>query len=445
MPPISIERTQRDATPAGADQGGGGRVTRTARGRAPRDGLPESSLAFALEGYRFGTRRFRATGGDVVEVRLALQRTLVLRGAEAARVLYDTRRFVRRGAMPGLLRKTLLGVGGVQGLDGEAHRARKAMFLSVLGPERAHELADEVRRCWHEALPRWERAREVVLLDEVAEVLCRAVCAWAGVPLPEHDVARRTRDLRSLIEEAGDPRLGYARARLGRRRAEAWCAGVVEQVRDGSLAAAEGSALHAVAGYREPGGDLLEPRVAAVELLNVLRPTVAVHRWVALAALALHEHPGWRTALRGSDDDVLPFVHEVRRYYPFFPVVAARVRRTFEWRGVRFPAGRRVLLDVTATDRDPAAWDDPDAFRPERFRSKDIGAFDLVPQGGGDHATGHRCAGEWVTIDIMATAVRALVRDMTYVVPPQDLRVSTTRMPTAPADGLVLRDVRARR
>jgi len=404
--------------------------------------LLESSLAFALEGYRFGTRRFRATGSDVVEVRLALQRTLVLRGAEAARVFYDTTRFVRRGAMPGLLQKTLLGVGGVQGLDGESHRARKAMFLSVLGPERARELADEVLRCWQEALPRWERAGEVVLLDEVAKVLCRAVCAWAGVPLPERDVARRTRDLRSLIEEAGDPRLGYVRARLGRRRAEAWCAGVVQQVRDGSLAPGEGSALHAVALYREPGGDLLEPRVAAVELLNVLRPTVAVHRWVALAALALHEHPGSREALRDSDDDVLPFVHEVRRYYPFFPVVAGRVRQGFEWRGVRFPVGRRVLLDLTATDRDPAAWDDPDDFRPERFRSRDIGAFDLVPQGGSDHATGHRCAGEWVTIDIMATAVRALVRDMDYEVPPQDLRVSTTRMPTAPASGFVLRDVR---
>lgn len=414
-------------------------------GRAPGDGLPESSLAFALEGYRFGTRRFRATGGDVVDVRLALQRTLVLRGAEAARLLYDTTRFVRRGAMPGLLQKTLLGVGGVQGLDGDAHRARKAMLLSFLGPDRARELADEVGRRWRDALPRWAAADEVVLLDEVAEVLCASVCAWAGVPLPAADVARRTRDLRSLIEEAGDPRLGYLRARRGRRRAEAWCSALVEQVRSGALVPAEGSALAVVAGYREPGGGLLEPRVAAVELLNVLRPTVAIHRWVALAALALHDHPRWRDALRDGDDDVLPFVHEVRRYYPFFPVVAGRVRRSFSWRGVRFPVGRRVLLDVTATDRDPRAWDRPDEFRPERFRGRDVDAFSLVPQGGGDHAAGHRCAGEWVTIEVLATAVRALVRDTAYDVPPQDLRVSTTRMPTAPASGFVLAHVHAAR
>lgn len=409
----------------------------------PRDKIPDSTLTLLLEGYRFGSRRFRRYGSDVVEARVALQRTTFLRGAEAARVLYDTTKFVRHGAMPGVVQKTLLGVGGVQGLDGEAHRARKAMLLSFLGPDRSRELAEEVARCWREALARWQAAEEVVLLDAVAEVLCRAVCAWAEVPLPEQDVARRTRDLRSLIEDVGDPRLGYVRARLGRRRAEAWGTALVEAVRDGRLTPSQGGALHTVAWHRDPDGELLSPRVAAVDLLNVLRPTVAIHRYVALAALALHLYPRWREALRDSDEDVYPFVHEVRRFYPFFPMVAGRVRESFEWRGVRFPRGRRVMLDLTATDHDPRAWEDPDSFRPERFRSWDGSAFDLVPQGGGDHATGHRCAGEWVTIEVMAAAVRLLTREMAYEVPPQDLRVSSTRMPTAPASGFVLREVRS--
>ena len=37
--------------------------------------------------------------------------------------------------------------------------------------------------------------------------------------------------------------------------------------------------------------------MAAVELLNVLRPTVAVDRFIVFAALALHRHPE-KTAVR---------------------------------------------------------------------------------------------------------------------------------------------------
>ena len=108
----------------------------------------------------------------------------------------------------------------------------------------------------------------------------------------------------------------------------------------------------------------------------------------------------------------------------------------FEWAGHSFPAGRRVLLDLYGTDRHPGTWARPGVFDPERFRDRIPTPFDLVPQGGGDHRTGHRCAGEWITIAVMTRAVQLLSR-MTYRVPPQDLRVSTT--PDADAAGQRLR------
>jgi fatty-acid peroxygenase len=40
-------------------------------------------------------------------------------------------------------------------------------------------------------------------------------------------------------------------------------------------------------------------------------------------------------------------------FAPFFPAVAARVRRDFDWKGYRLPRGRRVLLDLYGTDYDP--------------------------------------------------------------------------------------------
>lgn len=68
--------------------------------------------------------------------------------------------------------------------------------------------------------------------------------------------------------------------------------------------------------------------------------------------------------------------------------------------------------------------------------------FYLIPQGGGDYNTGHRCAGEWITIEIMKTALHILTTSMTYDVPKQDLRISLSRIPTLPRSRFIISNVR---
>jgi fatty-acid peroxygenase len=190
-------------------------------------------------------------------------------------------------------------------------------------------------------------------------------------------------------------------------------------------------------------GRQLEPSVAAVELINLLRPTVAIARFVTFAALALHEHPEWHDRLvTAGDAELEMFVQEVRRYYPFFPMVGGLVREPFTWRGHHFDEKDWVLLDLYGTDHDPRSWPEPDRFWPGRFRDRVITAFDLVPQGAGRHATTHRCPGEWITIEIMKTVTRLLVADTDYDVPAQDLTISFSKMPTGPASGFVMTNVR---
>ncbi len=180
-----------------------------------------------------------------------------------------------------------------------------------------------------------------------------------------------------------------------------------------------------------------------MELINVLRPVVAVARFVIFAALALHEHPECRQKLLDVGDDYLePFVQEVRRFYPFFPFVGGRVRDEFDWRGRHFAKGRWVLLDLYGTNHDARIWGDPQVFRPDRFRRWDGSAFAFIPQGGGDYYTDHRCAGEWITIELVKRAVRLLTESMSYEVPEQDLRIELSRMPAIPKSRFVISDVR---
>ncbi|MEH0984323.1 cytochrome P450 [Micromonospora sp. CPCC 205556] len=408
----------------------------------PADRSPESSLSFLREGYRFISARCERYDSDIFSTRLLLQPTICLRGRAAAVLFYDPERFQREGAMPRRGRRTLTGRGGVQGLDGSAHAHRKAMLMSIMTPSAVRQLGQLFADEWRARLPIWERLGPVVLYDEVGRLLTRAVCAWAGVPLAEGAVARRTDTLHAMIDAPAALGPRHWRGLLGRRRGERWIADVVRRVRAGTLPAPEGSALHVIAAHRDERGRLLPRRVAAVEVLNVLRPTVAVDRFVVFAALALHDHPAWRERVRADEKATECFVQEVRRYYPFFPVAAARVRRSFDWQGHHFPRGRRVLLDLYGTNHHPELWPEPERFRPERFTGWRDDPYGFVPQGAGPHLGGHRCAGEWLTIELMKQAVTLLTTGMRYEVPPQNLAVRLSRMPTLPPSGFLIEKVR---
>jgi fatty-acid peroxygenase len=132
----------------------------------------------------------------------------------------------------------------------------------------------------------------------------------------------------------------------------------------------------------------------------------------------------------------------VRRFYPFFPAIGGVTLAEAEWHGETLPAGQWLLLDLYGTDRDPRAWDAPDRFRPERFLGWPGDPYTFVPQGAGDHASGHRCPGEWATIVLVRSAVRALTREIAYSVPEQDLRIPRSHLPPRPASGFVIEPAR---
>jgi fatty-acid peroxygenase len=104
--------------------------------------------------------------------------------------------------------------------------------------------------------------------------------------------------------------------------------------------------------------------------------------------------------------------------------------------GNRVPRGGLVVLDVHGTDHDPAHWPDPDRFDPDRFLRGSVEPDALVPQGGGDVATGHRCPGEGVTLTMIAIAARALAEHAVRI-SDQDLGYDLSRIPTRPRSGVV--------
>jgi fatty-acid peroxygenase len=275
-------------------------------------------------------------------------------------------------------------------------------------------------------------------------VFFRAACRWTGTPMPpERDVPIVAGALASLVDGFGAVGPRHWLARVSRRRLERWGADVVRAVRDGTQPVDPEAPLARLANHREHG-ELLDERVAAVELLNLVRPITAIAWYASFVVHALEAHRLWRERLRSSGDAELEaFVQEVRRRYPFTPFVGARVTRPFAWRGETFEQGTLVILDVVGTDNDPRTWDDPTAFRPERFLDREPDAFGFIPQGGGSHSDGHRCAGERITIEGMLATTAFFAREIHYEVPRQDLGIPMGRIPTRPRSGMIVTAVRA--
>ncbi|WP_246016768.1 cytochrome P450 [Micromonospora pisi] len=366
------------------------------------------------------------------------QPTVGLCGPDAARFFYDEEHIRRHGAIPEPVQATLFGHGAVHTLDGESHRHRKEMFVSLMTGEAITRLVDRTIEEWDEAVDSWVPGQPVTLFDETSRVITRAVCAWVGLRVKDDDVPALASDLVAMVDGFGTLGPRHWQARLARKRREEWAARLVDEVRRGVAEVEDGSAVDVVARHRGVDGKPLDARIAGVELLNVVRPTVAVCWFVAFAAHALHRWPVFRARLRsGGAAYTEAFVHEVRRFYPFAPFVGGRAVKDLSWRGEPIPAHAIVLLDLYGQNHSPQLWPDPYAFRPERFLDREIDPFELIPQGGGDPRTGHRCPGETTTVALLRALTPRLAA-LGHEVPDQDLSISLTRVPARVTSGFVL-------
>lgn len=409
----------------------------------PRSPAFDDSIALLREGYGFISRRCDELGSDAFATRLMLKQVICMRGAEAAGVFYYPDRFSRRGAMPNVTLGLLQDKGSVQQLDGEAHRQRKALFLSLLlAGDQLRILTELFREEWQRALTCWKARGSICLFDEVSQILTRAVTGWVGLPEDPRN-ARLCGDLMAMIENPArvDPRALLALLR--RRRTETHVTSLVHRTRSGAFRPPNGSPLEAITAHRDADGALLDPAAAAVEIINLLRPVVAIGRYLTFTALALHELPQWRARFAEGDEASLEsFVEEVRRITPFFPCIGGRVRQPFSWRGHKFAQDDWVLLDLYGTNLDPARFANPEHPDPSRAASWREQGFDFIPQGGGYAALTHRCPGEAMTVALMKETVRMLTRQMSYAVPQQDLSVDHSRIPALPRSGFQMNRIR---
>jgi cytochrome P450 len=378
----------------------------------PRAGRLAQTIAFhrdPLGWLREQQRRY----GPVLTVRLAVAGPAVVVTAPAAvPALLASDPLQARG---GEARRRILGFvspRSVLGADGGEHQAARArvepVFAAVgASAERRAAIAELAER--HAAS--WPRRRPTRLLPRTRafadEVFARHVL---GVR-EEARVGPLVRATRRMLWTPGYPPLpppgegagllGAVGERLFDRRAEPVRALLRAELEERS-GGGDGTLLDAFAE--------LPPDVAVDQLIPLLmagqEPPACALAWLldriarAGAAAAPFLDPA-------ADDPAARerFVKETLRLRPPVHAVARRLRTPLEVAGVTLPAGTGVLLPTVLLHRDPDAFPQPDAFRPERWlTAPEPTAY--LPFGGG----ARRCAGEPLAHALIDCALPALAR-----------------------------------
>ena len=108
----------------------------------------------------------------------------------------------------------------------------------------------------------------------------------------------------------------------------------------------ENTTLHRFAWYRDLEGNLLDTEIAAVEVINILRPIVAIAIFINFTALAVYHYPEEREKLESGDENMLRCLYRKCAVLSFFPFVVALVKKDFTWNSYKFEEGTLNLLDL---------------------------------------------------------------------------------------------------
>ena len=446
------------------------RAERRAHRRVP---LPGGEGGFSLR----NTRAFRRDPlgellacheryGPIFGYRILFAYHLVMIGPEANHFVLVSGRdsFTwRDGRMGDLL--TLIG-DGLLTTDGDYHDASRAIMLPAFHRERVARSAEVMSEEAAAAADRLPTGSTAVNLygwtrDLAMRIAMRALFGFDPDSERAHEIAARFESglgfhgrefPMQLLVGPGTP---LARLRRDRAALERMVGGEIQRRRRETDGGAEGEDILAslLGATDDAGGKLTDSQVLDHVLTLLFAGHDTTTSTLSFLTYELARHPEWTERLAAELADVcgereptpeqlfggLPLltqaIDETLRLYPPAWMGPRRSVRDFEFAGVRAPAGVPVVYSSWATHRLPDVFEDPDAFRPERFEPErrarwPRGAY--VPFGMGPRV----CIGKRFGYSEVHAIAAALIRRFRFGLP-EDWELEIQQAPTlSPKGGL---------
>jgi cytochrome P450 len=385
------------------------------------------------------------------------QAVFVSNPAAVQQVLCDGFRSFGKEGTPDLrMLKPMLG-DGLLTSDGEAWRAQRHLLAPLFKRNSVEAWAPIVLRHTQAALDRWRCDPSPF---EVTDTLSQLTLVIAAEALLGHDLAGdggRFSAAVDVLNEAMGGEDAHAGAYRSYRTAGALAVvqDVVEQAirahRNGRGNGAQDALTLMMAARDEAGAPLADAQLVEQGVTLLLAGHETTAKALAWTLYLLSRHPGARSRLREealalpsqprlADLPMLPFtlatLEEAMRLYPPIWVVSRMARETVGLQGYEIPEGTLVPISPFLMHRDPAAWDEPEEFRPHRFLA-DTGRrpCQYIPFGAGPR----QCIGRPFAVMEMHLVLASIARACDLV-PISDAEVEPEALVTLrPKGGLWMR------
>lgn len=420
-----------------------------------RLGLPwiGESLTIAFNNHGFYKERV-AKYGPIFKTRLFGINFVVFSGPEGFH-RFATDPAIERGGTDPLSVKQIFTT-SLALIDGPEHRKRKhAMLMAVRDRDAIARYVPDMQKIMMKYISQWESRGVFTILPDLRRMAADFTVAMYTQDYSEEHVRELDKILGWMREAfmgvpVAIPGTTYGNAIRGRNRLHKIIYEAIERHRKGNY---DDVVSRMIASAKEMG-------LPDDKLMGDLKHLIFAGQGgyfvpFLLITMTLAQHPelmerAREEALRVAPDgsitmdqlDRMEYLERLsRELRRFFAMNSAtffgKVKSEIEVGGYRIPAGWGAIGGVHITMANPAVFEDPKRFDPDRFLPERAAAMPdgaYVPHGGGERG-GHRCPGE----DIVAVAVKMylalLLRQFRWELPPQDLTLTNEVFPL-PTSGL---------
>jgi cytochrome P450 len=261
-----------------------------------------------------------------------------------------------------------LGPPGFLFLDPPDHTRLRKLVSKAFAPKLVNALQPDISALVDGLLERIaEKGRFDVIEDFAYPLPVAVICRLLGVPLEDEPHFSHAS---ALLAQALDPFVTFTGEAPGgieeRLQAARWLREYVHDLIERRRSQPGDDLLSGLIAVEESGDQLtLDEIISTCNLLLIAGHETTVNL-IANAILAMLRHPMQWTAL-GADADRAPaIVEETLRYDPPVQLVGRIAAEDMTIADIEVVKGDTMMLLLAAAQRDPAEFDRPDAFDPDR-------------------------------------------------------------------------------
>lgn len=259
-------------------------------------------------------------------------------------------------------------------LDAPDHTRLRGLVGKAFVPKVVKALEPEIRALVDGLLAQAQGEPFDVITGLAYPLPVAVICRLLGVPVTDEP---QFRDASALLAQALDPFLamtGEASELFEKQMAAgAWLSGYLRDLIAERRRSPGDDLMSALIHVEESGDQLTEDEIIATCDLLLIAGHETTVNLIANATLAMLRDPRQWRALAADAERVSEVIEETMRYDPPVQLVSRIAGADMTIGDVQVPEGDTMLLLLAAAHRDPAVFERPDEFDPDRGAIRHLG------------------------------------------------------------------------